>query len=1547
MAAAGGEVDLGSAVLRLYGDRSALDKELEKLRRYTELLEKQGIKVKFDAETGQATREVNELQNKLQGLRGVLDTVRGGLRGDGQAWQGLAQGLSRAATAAEGGTGAFAGMAGGLGKMAGIAGVAIPLLGEIGLAAMGLKAIFDGVSAAVQGIIQPLEQLSAQAGLFNKQVAEGSIFAAQSFAVIGPDGKAIEGTANQMRVLRGRITAEFRAIQKEVSQISGATSTEVYEAFNIISQYSSGLGKSGENLENISKLSTRIAAAMSTLNIPGYQLRSETMSLLTGNVQQFDQLGVKLYGQGAGEKIRQLQSEGKYYDDLMVKLNKLYDGQKVLAASLENVKSNFQDVFESINAAGGQSFERGLARSFQAVLAPLAQLKDSFADMMRSVGESLEPFLVLAGLLTAQLVPVLSVVASLVQMSSDGLSVLGNQIATSITPYMQVLVGVLTVIAKSFQLMAAQLSALLRPLSVFLRVMGQGNQQAYATPFDAINDALDKSIAKTERLSAIIAIPFVKAAQAAAYLQGKVTGQSDEQIRSRQADIQSEFDNSVGATGQIGLRSINLSPLAQKQIAETEKRYGGDVPEERQLALAKEAADLKERQWKNEINALEQGVKIMVAQKALMEQMFSLAEARRGLETKRADFSVQLAASPEVKQAAEDRKNELAGAQEQQRIKERVASIQSEKAIQQQQLEIQIRQAAIQFEQLKISRAEIDIQRLKTRMVMDELYAKSQNAAKNSPEQKALLANWSIQRDVLFLYRQQMEMMDRAVALGSQGESTLRRTGALQQQGLDIQQQVLGVQAQSANMTLQQQRVMSQLAKQEQAIKNDLAERTRLESNLIKDRQQEIANLQRQLDAQQKLQAIEKSRNELAKARLDASTKEAERTLSLAKSQANARNNPTSVEAVIGAQIEAIALGRKGYVSEADAVRNLYEQKARQLRQEQLVARQQLEQQQQREQSEQRIALLRLKVSQGEAAVTLMQLEAAGKQLRLQGTRDQMSAAAGGAVGMPGTLPGAPSAPILPGPGGGGAQQRTMQLLRQFEGYRSTPYWDVNAYRVGYGTDTTTDASGRVARVTPSTRVDRAGAERDLLRRSGEFLSTVQRQIGAVFNSLSEGAKAALGSVAYNYGSLPSSVVRAAKTGNVGSISTAIRGLEGDNNGINASRRRQEAAIALGGGSASSASGTSTGTAVSLDTSLKENKDALDRAREVVVTAAAAVREMEQVLKPGLGELQGNELSRLQVDQAEQARAADVERRIAVARAEALSTPKAQLAAGLTETTVGGFGGAVRAGLSAAMNGGDVRQAVAQVLSSAAERAAQITLDAVLKPLEQMLTDILFKNLSSIDLMAIDKQISAENQLTATTQARAATMFDQAVNLFANSLASSGGGMDYGGSSGGSFGLGSLFGGGGGGGLFDWAGASGGIDWGGGFGVGGGMFDFTGPLLGARMGGILTPGGMIPLPAYAKGGVSTGPRTGYPAMLHGTEAVIPMPGGKALPVELQGGGDGGGVGPVTVNVDAKGTSVEGDQDKSSRLGKLIGDGVMGILLREKRPGGVLYDGGRQ
>lgn len=141
-----------------------------------------------------------------------------------------------------------------------------------------------------------------------------------------------------------------------------------------------------------------------------------------------------------------------------------------------------------------------------------------------------------------------------------------------------------------------------------------------------------------------------------------------------------------------------------------------------------------------------------------------------------------------------------------------------------------------------------------------------------------------------------------------------------------------------------------------------------------------------------------------------------------------------------------------------------------------------------------------------------------------------------------------------------------MSLLREFEGFRTTPYWDVNAYRTGYGSDTITRADGSVVRVTKGMRVSRADAERDLARRTKEFEARARKQVGArEWGAMPPHVQAALVSVAYNYGSLPANVANAVKTGNIEAIAAAVESRGSDNEGVNRSRRSREASIIRGG----------------------------------------------------------------------------------------------------------------------------------------------------------------------------------------------------------------------------------------------------------------------------------------------------------------------------------------------------------------------------------------------
>ena len=77
-------------------------------------------------------------------------------------------------------------------------------------------------------------------------------------------------------------------------------------------------------------------------------------------------------------------------------------------------------------------------------------------------------------------------------------------------------------------------------------------------------------------------------------------------------------------------------------------------------------------------------------------------------------------------------------------------------------------------------------------------------------------------------------------------------------------------------------------------------------------------------------------------------------------------------------------------------------------------------------------------------------------------------------------------------------------------------------------------------------------------------------------------------------------------------------------------------------------------------------------------------------------------------------------------------------------------------------------------------------------------------------------------------------------------------------------------------------------------------------------------------------------------MLHGREAVIPLPNGRSIPVEMGKGQMGTNNTNITVNM-AEGNS-EVTSDGSKQLAHAIDAAVQNTLEREMRPGGILGGG---
>ena len=110
-------------------------------------------------------------------------------------------------------------------------------------------------------------------------------------------------------------------------------------------------------------------------------------------------------------------------------------------------------------------------------------------------------------------------------------------------------------------------------------------------------------------------------------------------------------------------------------------------------------------------------------------------------------------------------------------------------------------------------------------------------------------------------------------------------------------------------------------------------------------------------------------------------------------------------------------------------------------------------------------------------------------------------------------------------------------------------------------------------------------------------------------------------------------------------------------------------------------------------------------------------------------------------------------------------------------------------------------------------------------------------------------------------------------------------------------------------------------------------------IFGFASGGIASPGKKFA--GYATGGIAKGSQRGYPAVLHGTEAVVPLPNGKSIPVEMKSGGNQ--QNNITVNVSSDGSTQtqESSGPDMENLGKAVAQAVQKELQNQKRSGGIL------
>ena len=85
---------------------------------------------------------------------------------------------------------------------------------------------------------------------------------------------------------------------------------------------------------------------------------------------------------------------------------------------------------------------------------------------------------------------------------------------------------------------------------------------------------------------------------------------------------------------------------------------------------------------------------------------------------------------------------------------------------------------------------------------------------------------------------------------------------------------------------------------------------------------------------------------------------------------------------------------------------------------------------------------------------------------------------------------------------------------------------------------------------------------------------------------------------------------------------------------------------------------------------------------------------------------------------------------------------------------------------------------------------------------------------------------------------------------------------------------------------------------------------------------------------FSEGGIASGPSSGYPVNLHGTEAVVPLPNGRSIPVELSGAVRGAGGDTINLSI-----NVSGGGGNPREVAKQVSEEVARVFKNRSRSSG--------
>lgn len=269
-----------------------------------------------------------------------------------------------------------------------------------------LQRTFDGMGGSVASLVSRLAQLGfalyglqqitgvlnqAFGGFFNATIGraiklEETILKTQVALASTNDvlrgGQVITDPYESIVALTGVIEQRIASIRDRSLELAGVTSDEVIEVFGMVSQQ---VGQIGGSLKDAEDLAISFAGALGTFGIPLYQARQEIGSILRGDITT-DSYLAKALGISNDDVQKAKNTTEGVVGFLQKKLSTAVAGQKIAAQSFSGVLSNIVDFQELIGQAFGSNLVQPLIDGLTGVYNLLVAVKDQALTAATAIG---------------------------------------------------------------------------------------------------------------------------------------------------------------------------------------------------------------------------------------------------------------------------------------------------------------------------------------------------------------------------------------------------------------------------------------------------------------------------------------------------------------------------------------------------------------------------------------------------------------------------------------------------------------------------------------------------------------------------------------------------------------------------------------------------------------------------------------------------------------------------------------------------------------------------------------------------------------------------------------------------------------------------------------------------------------------------------------------------------------------------------------------------------------------------------------------------------